>query len=83
MIKIKSIKSFKHHSVSKEYLYMKYEMHNIQKIEKPTILPILMELQINVVLKAGLKISCQKSFFHLQFLSYSSTFILALNFIVL
>ena len=49
MIKIKSIKTFKHHSVSKEYLYMKSKMYNIQKIEKPTILPMLMELQIKVV----------------------------------
>ena len=82
-MQVKSIKTFKHHSVSKEYLYMKSEMHNIQKIEKPTILLILIELQIKVVLKAGFKISCQNSFFHIQFLSYSSTFILALNFTAL
>ena len=43
-MQVKSIKTFKHHSVSKEYLYMKSEMHNIQKIEKPTILLILIEL---------------------------------------
>ena len=28
MIQIKSIKTFRHHSVSKKYLYMKSEMHN-------------------------------------------------------
>ena len=78
-MQVKSIKTFKHHSVSNEYLYMKSEMHNIQKIEKPTILPFLLELQIKVVLKAGFKISCQKSLFHLQFLSYSSTYIPALT----
>ena len=83
MIKIKSIKTFKHHSVSKEYLYMKSEMHNIQKIEKPTILQTIMQLQNKVVLKAGFTISCQKSFLHLLFLSYSLTFILALNFTAL
>ena len=37
-MQVKSIKTFKHHSVSNEYLYMISEMHNIQKIEKPKIL---------------------------------------------
>ena len=59
---------------------MNSEMHTIQKKEKPTILQTIMQLQNKVVLKAGFKISCQKSFLHLLFLSYSSTFILALNF---
>ena len=72
-----------HHSVLKEYLYMKSEKHKIQKIEKPTILQTLLELQIKVVLKTGFKISFQQSFLHLQFLSYFPTFILASNFIAL
>ena len=72
-----------HHSVSKEYLYVKSDMHKIQKIEEPTTLQTLLELQIKVVLKTGFKISIQKSFLHLQFLSYVPTFILAPNFTVL
>ena len=72
-----------HHSVSKFYLYMESEKHNIQKIEKPTILQTLLELQIKVVLKTGFKISFQKSFLHLQFLLYFPTFILASNFTAL
>ena len=84
MVQVKSIKTFKHHSVSKEYLYMKSKMHNMQKIEKPKILQTLMKLQIKkVVLKAGFKISFQEPFLYLQFLSYFPTFILASNFTAL
>ena len=82
-MQVKSIKTFKHHSVSKEYLYMKSEMHDIQKKEKPQSLQTLMELQIKVVLKAGFKISFQKSFLRLQFSSYFPSFILASNFTAL
>ena len=83
-MQVKFIKTFKHHSVSNEYLYMKSEMHNIQKIEKPKILQtLIMELQIKVVLKSGFKISFQKTFLNLQFSSYFPTFILASNFTAL
>ena len=41
---------------------MESEKHNIQKIEKPTILQTLLELQIKLVLKIGFKISFQVFF---------------------
>ena len=82
-MRVKSIKTFKHHSVSNEYLYMKSEMHNIQKIEKPKILQtLIMELQIKMVLKAGFKICFQKLFLHLQFSSKSRSLLSACSLVI-